>query len=257
MFRAIPLFSGSSGNCVYVQYNDEEILVDAGVSFKRICTALNSVGSDISRIKALLVTHEHSDHIKALDVLSKHTDMPIYINSKSAKSFYCTEDCLFCGHAVIANPDEKITFNGFEASIFGTPHDSAGSVGYSFDFSDNSRFAIATDIGHLTDDIKSHLLGCDEVIIESNHDIKMLNEGPYPYLLKKRILSDNGHLSNDACAEFLPSLVENGTKKIVLAHLSGENNTPSLAYKTSAEALAEAGFTPDDIKLTVAMKSII
>lgn len=257
MFKAIPLFSGSSGNCVYLQYNDEEILIDAGVSFKRICTALNSIGSDISRIKALLVTHEHSDHVKALDVLSKHTDIPIYINSSSARAFYCHADELFCGHAVMAEPNETLTFNGFEANIFATPHDSEGSVGYHFSFSDGERFALATDIGHLTDEITSYLLGCKEVVLESNHDIKMLNNGPYPYLLKKRILSDRGHLSNEACAQFVPKLVESGTKKIMLAHLSAENNTPSLAYQTSAEALASAGFTPDDIKLTVAMRSII
>ena len=257
MFRAIPLFSGSSGNCIYVKYNDEEILIDAGVSYKRICSALNSIDSDISRIKAVLVTHEHSDHTKALDVLSKHTNAPIYINSGSANTFYVPADELFCSHAVMANPGEHITFNGFEANIFATPHDSEGSVGYHFTFSDGSRFALATDIGHLTDEIKSHLTGCGHVIIESNHDIKMLKNGSYPYPLKQRILSDNGHLSNISCADFLPHLVETGTKKIVLAHLSEENNTPSLAYQTSAEALAQAGFTPDDIKLTVAMKSII
>ena len=257
MFKAIPLFSSSSGNCVYVQYNDEEILIDAGVSYKRICAALTSIGSDISRIKAVLVTHEHSDHVQALDVLSKHADIPIYINSGSADSFYCHPDELFCGHVIIANPGETLTFGGFDVDIFATPHDSAGSVGYHFTFSDGNRFALATDIGHLTDDIKKHLLGCSQVILESNHDIKKLKNGPYPYPLKQRILSDRGHLSNEACAQFVPQLVESGTKKIVLAHLSKENNTPALAYQTSAEALALAGFTPDDVKLTVAMCSII
>ena len=205
----------------------------------------------------MLVTHEHSDHIKGLDVLSKHTDIPIYINSKSAESFYCTHDELYCGHASIANPGDSITFDSFEVNIFATPHDSLGSAGYSFDFKGGERFGLATDIGHMTSEISSHLYGCSQVVLESNHDLDMLTKGPYPYLLKKRILSDNGHLSNTACAQFVPSLVERGTKKIVLAHLSEENNTPSLAYQTSAEALAQAGFTPDDIKLTVAMKSII
>lgn len=257
MFKAVPLFSGSSGNCVYVNYNGEEILIDAGVSYKRICTALNSIGADISSIKAMLITHEHCDHVKALGVLSKHTDMPIYINSESAKAFCEPLDELFCGHAVIANPGETLTFGGFEVNVFSTPHDSAGSVGYHFSFSNGERFALATDIGYITKEISDHLLGCKSVIIESNHDIKMLKNGSYPYILKQRILSDHGHLSNDACAEFLPKLVDSGTEKIVLAHLSGENNTPSLAYNTSAAALAEAGFTPDDVKLTVAMKSIV
>ncbi len=257
MFKATPLFSGSSGNCVYVKYGDEEILIDAGVSFKRICLALEHIGTSINNIKAVLVTHEHTDHVSGLGVLSRHTDIPIYINERSASYFEMPLDELYSGHAVVRNPNERIIFDGFEANVFATPHDSVGSVGYHFTFADKTRFALATDLGHLTDEITSYLLGCDKVVLESNHDIKMLKEGPYPFPLKKRILSDNGHLSNDACAEFVPKLVESGTKKIVLSHLSAENNTPGLAYETSALSLAEAGFTPDDVKLTVAMRSII
>lgn len=257
MLTVIPLFSGSSGNCVYVKYKDEEILIDAGVSFKRICTALTSVGTDISKIKAVLVTHEHNDHVKGLEVFSKHVDVPIYINSLSADAFYTGREELFSGNIVIADPGDTLDFDGFSADIFSTPHDSSGSVGYHFTFSDGKRFALATDIGRLTDGIKEYLIGCEQVYIESNHDIEMLKNGPYPQMLKARILSDKGHLSNEACAGFLPYLVEKGSKKIVLAHLSGENNTPALAYRTSASSLAEAGFTPSDVKLTVAMKSII
>ncbi len=257
MFKAIPLFSGSSGNCVYVKYADEEILIDAGVSYKRICTALDSIGTSIQNIKAVLVTHEHSDHIHGLPVLSRHTNIPIFINRKSASYYDMSLDELFEGHVKIKDPGDSITFSGFEADVFATPHDSLGSCGYHFTFSDGSRFCLATDIGEITPEISAYMLGCKSVVIESNHDIKMLKNGPYPYILKKRILSDHGHLSNDACAAFLPKLVEMGTEKIVLAHLSNENNTPELAYKTNAEALAEAGFTPNDVKLTVAMREII
>ena len=126
-----------------------------------------------------------------------------------------------------------------------------------FTFSDGMRFALATDLGKITPEIASYLLGCKSVILESNHDIKMLKNGPYSYPLKKRILSDHGHLSNEDCAAFLPKLVDMGTEKIILAHLSKENNTPELAYNTNAEALAEAGFTPNDVKLTIARESII
>lgn len=257
MLKVIPLFSGSSGNCIYLKYKDEEILIDAGVSYKRICTALDSVGTSIGNIKAVLVTHEHCDHVQGLSVMSKHTDMPIFINRKSA-SFYDTPlDELFCGKAKIKDPGDSITFDGFEVNTFATPHDSVGSCGYHFTFSDGKRFAIATDLGMITSEIASFLLGCKSVIIESNHDTRMLKNGPYPYILKKRILSDHGHLSNEDCAAFLPRLVDMGAEKIVLAHLSHENNTPELCYKTGAEALAEAGFTPNDVKLTVAMRSII
>ena len=256
MFKAIPLFSGSSGNCIYVKYKDEEILIDAGVSFKRICTALEGIGSNIGNIKAVLTTHEHCDHVQGLPVLSRHTDIPIFINRKSASYYDMPLDELFSGHANIKDAGDTITFDGFEANVFATPHDSVGSCGYHFTFSDGSRFAIATDLGQITPEISSYLLGCKTVIIESNHDVKMLKSGPYPYILKKRILSDHGHLSNDDCAAFLPKLVDRGTEKIILAHLSSENNTPELAYKTSASALAEAGFTPSDVRLTVAMRCI-
>lgn len=257
MFKAIPLFSGSSGNCIYVKYRDEEILIDAGVSYKRICAALDSVGTSIQNIKAVLTTHEHSDHVQGLPVLSRHTNIPIYINRKSASYYDESLDMLFSGHAKIKDPGDSITFSGFEVNIFATPHDSVGSCGYHFTFSDGCRFALATDMGRITPEISSYLLGCKSVVIESNHDEKMLKNGPYPYILKKRILSDYGHLSNEDCAAFIPRLVDLGAEKIILAHLSRENNTPELAYKTNAAALAEAGFTPSDVKLTVAMRSII
>lgn len=257
MFKAIPLFSGSSGNCTYVKYKDEEILIDAGVSFKRICTALDSVGTNIQNIKAVLVTHEHCDHVQALPVLSRHTDIPIYINRNSASVYEMPLDELFEGNARIRDAGDTITFNSFEVNLFSTPHDAAGSCGYHFTFSDGNRFALATDIGKVTPEISSYLLGCKTVILESNHDINMLKNGPYSYSLKKRILSDRGHLSNDDCAAFVPKLVDMGTEKIILAHLSKENNTPSTAYRTSAASLAEAGFTPSDVKLTVAMDAII
>lgn len=257
MLKVIPLFSGSSGNCIYLKYKDEEILIDAGVSYKRICCALDGVGTNISNIKAVLITHEHCDHVQGLPVLSKHTDIPIFINRKSASYYDMPLDELFCGKARIKDPGDSITFDGFEVNTFATPHDSIGSCGYHFTFSDGSRFAVATDLGMITPEISSYLLGCKSVIIESNHDVKMLKNGPYPYILKKRILSDHGHLSNEDCAAFLPKLVDMGAEKIVLAHLSHENNTPELCYKAGAEALAEAGFTPNDVKLTVAMRSII
>lgn len=257
MFRAIPLFSGSSGNCVYVQYKNEEILIDAGVSFKKICTALSSVGTDISRISAVLTTHEHCDHVQGLPVLSRHTDIPIYINRRSASYFDEPLDELYSGHAKIRDPGDSITFGGFEVNVFATPHDSVGSCGYHFTFSDGTRFALATDMGAITPEISSYLLGCKCLVIESNHDVKMLKNGSYPFILKKRILSDHGHLSNDDCAAFLPKLVDMGAEKIILAHLSKENNTPELCYKTNAASLAEAGFTPNDVRLTVAMRSII
>lgn len=257
MFKAIPLFSGSSGNCVYVKYGDDEILIDAGVSFKNIRLALEKVGTDISNISAVFITHEHIDHIRALDVMSKHSDIPIYINQKSLDNSCICASSPFYSKAEIKNAGENIKVGGIYAHVFATPHDSKGSVGYRLNFDDGESFGYATDIGEITYEISANLLGCNSVVFESNHDVQMLKNGPYPYPLKMRILSDHGHLSNDACADFLPTLVDKGTSKIVLAHLSAENNTPEAAYRTSAQSLAEAGFTPDDVRLTVAQRSIL
>lgn len=257
MFKAIPLFSGSSGNATYVKYGDDEILIDAGASYKNLRLALEKLGTDISNIKAIFITHEHSDHIKGLSVTLKHLDVPVYINQASFGEIMSHGTDIFYGRAEIKNADDAVSVGQISAKIFKTPHDSAGSVGYRFTFSDGQAFGYATDIGAVTAKIRAGLYGCKSVVIESNHDVGMLKSGPYPYMLKKRILSDHGHLSNDDCSCFLPELVEHGTEKLILAHLSHENNTPEAAYLTAAAALTEAGFTPDDVKLTVAMRSIL
>ena len=257
MFKAIPLFSGSSGNSVYIKYGDDEVLIDAGVSYKNLRLALEKVGTDISNIKAIFVTHEHSDHVKGLPVMCKHCDIPVYINEKSYSGMRLPDEDAFCEHAIVKNAGESVSVGDIYVKIFSTPHDSSGSVGYRFDFSGGESFGYATDIGEVTTDIREGLYGCSTVVLESNHDIGMLKNGPYPYILKKRILSDHGHLSNDACAEFIPELVDHNTSKVILAHLSLENNTPEIAYRTSAVALTEAGYTPEDVRLTVAMRSIL
>ena len=255
MYTVKPMFSSSSGNSIFVKYNDTEVLVDVGVCYKNICLALKKLGTDIENIKAIFLTHEHSDHIRGLDVLVKHINVPIYINENSFDALpqALKENANF----VIKNHVESVRADGIEAKIFATPHDSKGSVAYRFCFDNGKSVGIATDIGYISENVKNALFGCECVVFESNHDEKMLKDGPYPYILKKRILSDKGHLSNACCASFLPTLVKNGTKKIILAHLSGENNTPKTAYSQSAQSLANEGYTPEDVKLTVAMKSIL
>ncbi len=252
MLETESLFSGSSGNSVYLKCGDDEYLIDAGVSFKVLACALKASGKNIKNIKAIFVTHEHSDHISGLDVLLKNIDIPVYINSKSAEyilknipGFRCTKNF------IIKNPGEKITLPNCTVNIFKTPHDSCGSVGYRFD-TDGESFGYATDLGYVTREIARNLFGCKTVIIESNHDIQMLKNGKYPYMLKQRILSDHGHLSNDACAKFLPHLIKNGAEKIVLSHLSKDNNTPEIAYETNAAEISKVGFSVSDINLCVA-----
>ena len=258
MFKVIPLFSGSSGNAVYVRYGDDEILVDAGVSCRMLRTALQSIGTDLTNIRALFITHEHTDHVKGLEMISKKFGIPVYINKQSfdhldkpsvreaAAPYVC-----------IKNAGELGDVGEIHADIFKTPHDAFGSVGYRFTFSDGTSLGYATDIGYVTKGIANALFGCQTVILESNHDVQMLKNGPYPYYLKQRILSEKGHLSNDACAAFVPHLFAHGTRKVILAHLSEENNTPRLAYETGVHAASDAGIGADELKITVAMKSIL
>lgn len=258
MFKVIPLFSGSSGNATYIRYGDDEILVDAGVSCRMLANALQSIGTDLSFISALFITHEHSDHIKGLETLCKKYNIPVYINRDSLDGIekQSLREILKPA-ACIKNAGEYVDVGQIHADIFKTPHDSYGSVGYRFTFSDGTSVGYATDIGYVTKGIASSLFGCDTVVFESNHDIQMLRNGPYPFYLKQRILSDKGHLSNASCASFIPNLFNNGTKKVILAHLSEHNNTPRLAYTTALDSINSVGLDPEKCKVTVAMKSII
>lgn len=258
MFKVIPLFSGSSGNSVYIKYGEDEVLIDAGVSCKMLSNALNSIGTDLQNIKALFITHEHSDHIKGLEVISKNFNIPVYINEKSLKAIQdtCTNSVI-SKNACVKNALDYADIGEIHADIFKTPHDASGSVGYRFTFSDGTSLGYATDIGYITKSIASSLFGCNTVLLESNHDVQMLKNGPYPFYLKERILSAKGHLSNADCAAFLPFLYKNGTKKVILSHLSEHNNTPYIAYGTSLDALSEAGIDTREFTLTVAKKSIL
>ena len=255
MLEITPLFSGSSGNSIYVKSNNTEILIDAGVSCRCICAALSKVGTSPEKLSCVLVTHEHSDHITGLEILCKKYHIPVYMNSFSAKKVGNGEKCPFLSSCVkVLDPGQIFSVGDLTVTPFRTPHDACGSVGYRIDSEDDS-FSYATDMGYVTRDVARHIFGSRTVVFESNHDLEMLKNGEYPEYLKERILSDRGHLSNDACAKFVPHLAENGTKRIILAHLSKDNNTPKKAYDASQRALFEAGYC--DICLEVAPRSIL
>lgn len=255
MFDIIPLFSGSSGNSVLFRHNGKSFLIDAGMSCRNICAALSLFGESPDRIGGIFVTHEHSDHIAGLEMLCKKYALPVYINSFSADFLRRSGRYPYlCERMSAFEPDTSEVLFGMSVTSFRTPHDSCGSVGYRFDDEEDS-FAYATDIGCVTRLIARKLFGAKKVILESNHDLAMLKNGSYPENLKARILSDHGHLSNEACAAFLPHLAEHGTEKIWLGHLSKENNTPHLALSLSKKALDEAGYT--NVVLEVAPRSVL
>ncbi len=247
MIKCIPLFSGSTGNSTYINCGGEEFLIDCGVSCKAVSTALGEIGTSIEAIRGIFVTHEHIDHIKGLEIISKKYNIPVYMNTNSAKYIYCSDGFEFLRSRVkILDPTECVKTENARFDVYKTPHDSWGSVCYRVT-TDDDALGYATDIGYITKGIASALMGCRTVVIESNHDVDMLRHGPYPVYLQNRILSKSGHLSNDDCARFLPHLVQSGTSKLWLAHLSRENNLPALALECAKKSLESFGNVEIDV----------
>ena len=244
------LASGSKGNCTYVRYGDTAILIDQGLSLKELRVRANYRGIDLSQTDALFVTHEHSDHVKGVGAFARAYDTPVYIPAACMGNFK-TED----GDERYFVPNEydgEVAVKGLSIKPFRVPHDAHYTVGYRIS-TGKEDVAIATDLGFVSDGTLAKLVGCKAVVLESNHDPLMLEGGRYPRMLKARIAGKNGHLSNDACAETVAALAYNGTEKIVLAHLSEENNTPELAFEASRELLAKRGIKEgDDVLLFVA-----
>lgn len=226
--------SGSTGNCALVASSGGNILIDAGISMKRIRENLSQSGLTPENLEGILITHEHSDHISGLAMLTKYHSVPVYapgiLAGNLCRAVPGLERCLH-----IFEVGKPFAVGGLSVTAFHTSHDTDESVGYRIE--GGCALGFATDMGCVTDEVENTLLGCGAVLIEANHDRDMLVSGPYPTHLKHRILSPRGHLSNDDCARLAVKLAGAGTKYIVLGHLSRENNTPELAYKTVRAAL--------------------
>ena len=247
--RILSLYSGSGGNSFLISTEKGAILIDAGKSAKRLYAALSSAGVNADEIRSIFITHEHNDHVSALPVFLKKHPVPVHIQKASAYKLAndpSAAPCL-CLHPPIF--EEQV--EGIRMRSFPTPHDSMGSVGYRIEITDEDgsifRIGYATDIGYVTEEIETGLLGCDAVILESNHDPEMLRTGPYPYELKRRIASRRGHLSNPDSAELAARLCAGGTRALMLAHLSQENNAPEIAYDTCFSAVGD-----DRVQIAVA-----
>ena len=255
MARFCPLFSGSSGNSYYIGSARWGILIDAGRSAKQITEMMKNCGMDLSAVCALFVTHEHSDHVAGLRVLASRYHLPVYTSRGTLKELD-RMGCLAGDFRANVIEAKGVECAGMRIRPFPISHDSAECVGYRVETEDGRTAALATDLGCLPDDVHRSLSGADLVVIESNHDVGMLENGPYPYPLKRRILSDTGHLSNDVCAGELDRLAHKGAAHFILAHLSRENNTPELAYQTSLCKLTMSGMKQGrDYKLTVAPRA--
>ena len=240
MARFCPLFSGSSGNSLLLEASGARILIDAGKNAKQLELALNAVSVEPSEIQAVFVTHEHTDHISALRVFCSRYHTPVYASRGTLRELVSMGICN--GQFPVHEIDESgKTLSDLKITPFATSHDAAESFGYTIETADDRKLSIATDLGVMTETVRQALRGSDLILIESNHDVHMLQSGGYPYPLKRRILSETGHLSNECCADELCGFMELGTTRFILAHLSRENNMPRLAYQTALNALTEKG----------------
>jgi phosphoribosyl 1,2-cyclic phosphodiesterase len=238
MIKFCSLYSGSSGNSIFVASGSTRLLVDAGLSAKKIIEALCSIGEKPSDLSAILISHEHSDHIKGAGIVSRKFNLPIYASEGTWRGMEQLIGPVLECNKVIFSSYKPFLIGDIEVTPFSIPHDANEPVGYSFCVA-GRKVTVATDIGHINLELLSCLADSDLLLLESNHDVEMLKVGPYPWHLKKRIAGSHGHLSNDAAGEVVAYMAERGTKHFLLGHLSKENNFPELAYQTVCNALCQ------------------
>ena len=259
-YRLCTLYSGSGGNAAYLETPTTRILIDAGKCTRTLLASLKSIGVSPDMLDAILITHEHSDHVASLEVLAKKHPIPVHILFRSALRYRDTQPEALCRcFRIYEKAPYTACIGDVTVSAFETPHDSRASAGFRFEFPDGEKtvcVGYATDIGHVSQPLRDGLTGCEAVVIESNHDVDMLMDGSYPYDLKLRIRGKRGHLSNRECADLCADLAGQGTTHFLLAHLSEENNHPDLAYDETFSALAGYDTTlrvasPDDVTMLV------
>ncbi len=227
--------SGSTGNCSLLCIGGRRFLLDAGLSARAIKNALAEAGYALTELDGIFITHEHTDHVSGLAQLCKNVPLAVYAPGTVASHLRGAQPGVDASLREL-RPEEPQVIGGVTVTAFPTPHDSAQSVGYRFE-GEGLVFAFATDTGHVTETMRRYLTGSDMALIEANHDLAMLRQGPYPAFLKQRVLSARGHLSNDDCAVLAGELARRGCRKLILGHLSRQNNLPSLARRAVAAAL--------------------
>lgn len=241
MAKFYPMFSGSDGNSTYIGDHQGGVLVDVGVSFKRLCVALATAEIPLDHIKAVLITHEHNDHIKGLKMLIKKHPVPVIASRDTVYALEFSGAIDYSHPRIYIDEVEEYVLDSMTIKRFPTSHDCKGSSCYTVTLQSGVRAAVCTDLGIMTDEIRQGLYGSSIIMLESNHDPTMLRLGPYPPELKLRISSDEGHLSNAVCAETLAEFFEGGTNRFVLGHLSKHNNTPEKAASATRAAIMDKG----------------
>lgn len=254
MLRFCSLYSGSTGNCLLVQDDQTKILVDAGVSGKKIVEALASLQIDMSQISAILVTHEHNDHIKSIGTLSKKYNIPVFANRETWQAMPKEKNKIALDNQHIYIPYEVFDIHSLKIGAFQVPHDAANPCGFCIKSGDK-KISIATDLGHITPQIMRCLKNSSFLLLESNYDPEVLRCSKYPYALKTRINGPKGHLPNYLAGQILSKLVDSGLQSAMLGHLSKENNFPELAYQTVMNELIQNHYKENSINLSVASRN--
>ena len=246
------LCSSSKGNCHFVGTPEDGLLIDGGIGIRNYAAQLALAGISLCAPKAVLVTHEHSDHVSGLQKIALRHHLPVYGTPGTLDALVQKGILDYSLDLRVIQPGETVSLGSQSFTAIETPHDSAQSCCYRVEQADQTVM-VCTDLGQVTQQIHSALSGCDTVLLESNYDQEMMDHSPYPYFLRRRIQGSRGHLSNDACADELVKLVQAGVKRFVLGHLSQENNRPELAYQNALSALLSTGAAPgEDFTLWVA-----
>lgn len=254
MLEFCSLYSGSSGNCLFVSTKSTKILVDCGVSGKKICDGLNSIDNSIENINAILITHEHSDHVQSLGMISKKYNIPVYANIETWQAMPKQKEKIDEKNINYFTNDEDFILNDLTIHPFSTPHDAANPCGFTI-HNGKKKLSIATDLGHMDNFIIDNLEQSSFILLESNYDPEILKVSRYPFNLKRRIAGPSGHLSNETAGKTISVLMKKGLKEVMLGHLSKENNFPELAYQTVAEELMNNNSDINEIKLSVASRN--
>jgi len=259
MLKFISMGSGSSGNCYYLETEGDALLIDAGVGIRGLKKHFKNYGLTLARVHQILITHDHADHIKSVGSLSNDQHLPVYATSivhKGIDRNYCVAKKVAADLRRYVEPGVTLQVGAFTVTPFTVPHDSSDNVGYEIVAGD-VVFCIITDVGHVTDEIAFRIGRAHYLVIEANHDVEMLMNGPYPQHLKTRIISGSGHLNNTLCGEAIANNMREHLRHVWLCHLSEENNHPELARKTVEAVLRSFGIiVGKDLQLDVLKRTM-
>ena len=255
MFNFCSLYSGSSGNSLFIETQNTKLLVDAGVSSKKIEKALNDINVDPNSLDGILITHEHTDHVQGLGTLSKKFDLPVFVNQETLDAMPKQRDKIADKNIKTFKVTDKFEIGDLEIKPFSIPHDAANPCGFNI-WKDNKKISIATDIGHMTNPILKNLEESLFIMLEANYDPEVLRCSSYPFTLKSRIAGPTGHLPNEMAGKTISHLLKSGLKNAMLGHLSKESNFPELAYQTVMDELISNNYKENSIQLSVASRDI-